>query len=508
MRRLEAAVDSDLNGSIIAHRMCNKPSAVVSLLTSDRSARVALVALGLMCSAQWLQGQVREVGWLYAQNCAGCHGANLEGGQTDSLLDDRWIHSNGDDETLFRIIRDGDELNGMPPMKGDLNDAEIRALVVLMREKAAEAKTAQTDHAKPVEDQVVTSRQHRFRLKTVAEGLATPWSVAWLPDGRMLVTELPGTLRVARSGAGNLDPVAGTPSVRSQGQGGLMEAVPHPGCRTNGWVYLAYAEAGSTLETRDFGMTVVVRGRLEKGTWTQEQTIFRAPVSSYRPGGVHFGCRLVFDGAGHLFFCIGERGHMQDAQDLARPNGKVHRVFDDGRIPPDNPFVGLTNALPSIWSYGHRNPQGLDRHPVTGELWEAEHGPRGGDELNLIRGGLNYGWPIITYGMNYNGTPITALTAKEGLEQPVVHWTPSIAVCGIEFYRGDSFPRWRNSLLVTGLASEELRRVVIDGHRVVEQELLFKGIGRVRDVATGPDGLVYVVLNKPDKIVRLEPVVP
>ncbi len=485
--------------------MRNRSTTGGFLGTSRQSAAVLLAAAGLALSASNLQAQVREVVWLYAQNCAGCHGANLEGGQTDSLLDDRWIHGRGDDETLFRIIRDGDELNGMPPMKGDLHDAEIRALVVFIREKAAQAKNAQAVHHQPVDGQVVASREHRFRLKTVAEGLATPWSVAWLPDGRLLVTELPGTLRLSERAGSDLKPVAGTPTVRFKGQGGLMDVAPHPGFRTNGWLYLAYAEAGATAETRDSGMTVIARGQIQNQNWTREQTVFRAPGWSYRPGGVHFGCRLVFDAAGHLFFAIGERGHMQDAQDLSRPNGKVHRVFDDGRIPPDNPFVGISNALPSIWSYGHRNPQGLDQHPVTGELWETEHGPRGGDELNLIRRGANYGWPIITYGMNYNGTPITALTSQEGLEQPVVHWTPSIAVCGIAFYHGKRFARWRNNLLVTGLASEELRRVVVEGHRVVEQELLFKGIGRVRDVATGPDGLPYVVLNKPDKVVRLEP---
>ncbi len=447
----------------------------------------------------------RDVESVFRQNCAGCHGADLRGGQTDSLLDDRWKHGSGDDETLFRIIRDGDELNGMPPMKGDLSDPDIRALVVFIREKAAQAKNAITSFAKPIESQVVCSREHSFRLKTLVEGLATPWSVAWLPDGRMLVTELPGLLRVVEQGVLNTAPVAGTPRVHFKGQGGLMEVALHPGYKTNGWIYLAYAEAGTNAETRDGGMTVIVRGRLKDNRWTEEQTIWRAPLWSYRPGGVHFGCRLVFDGAGHLFFTVGERGHMQDAQDLSRPNGKVHRIFDDGRIPPDNPFVGVSNAITSIWSYGHRNPQGLARHPLTGELWETEHGPRGGDELNLIRRGSNYGWPIITYGMNYNGTPITALTAKEGLEQPIVHWTPSIAVCGIDFYGGDRFPRWRNNLFVTGLASEELRRVVIAGHRVVEQEVIFKGIGRVRDVASGPEGFLYVVLNKPDKIVRLEP---
>ena len=475
---------------------------------SRRSRPALLAALGLALAACPLSAQTREVGELYARNCAGCHGANLEGGQTDSLLDDHWIHGKSDDETLFRIIRDGDELNGMPPMKGDLSDAEIRALVVFMREKAAAAKTTPAGYAKPDSDQVVSSREHRFRLRTVAEGLSTPWSLAWLPDGRMLVTELPGTLRLAERAAASLRPVTGTPAVRYQGQGGLIEVAPHPGYETNGWIYLAYAEAGARPEARDHGMTVVVRGQIRNLCWTNQQTVFRAPEWSYRPGNVHFGCRLVFDNDGHLFFAIGERGHMQDAQDLSRPNGKVHRVLDDGRIPPDNPFVGRSNALPTIWSYGHRNPQGLDRHPVTGALWETEHGPRGGDELNLIRRGVNYGWPIITYGMNYNGTPITALTAQAGLEQPVVYWTPSLAVCGIEFYRGDRFARWRNNLLVTGLASEEMRRLILDGDRVVEQELLFKGLGRVRDVSTGPDGLIYVVLNKPDKVVRLEPVSP
>jgi aldose sugar dehydrogenase len=460
----------------------------------------------LACGGMPVTGAPRTVESIFQQNCAGCHGADLRGGQTDSLLDDRWKHGKGDDETLFRIIRDGDELNGMPPMKGELSDPDIRALVVFIREKATQARNAGAAFAKPIEDQVVRSREHNFRLKTVVEGLATPWSVAWLPDGRMLVTELPGALRVVERGVLKPAPVAGTPRVRFKGQGGLMEVALHPGYQTNGWIYLAYAEPGTNTDTRDGGMTVVVRGRLKDHRWMEEQTIWRAPLWSYRPGGVHFGCRFVFDGTGHLFFPVGERGQMQDAQDLSRPNGKVHRVFDDGRIPPDNPFVGVSNAIPSIWSYGHRNPQGLDRHPVTGELWETEHGPRGGDELNLVRRGLNYGWPIITYGMNYNGTPITALTAKEGLEQPIVHWTPSIAVCGIDFYEGERFPRWRNNLFVTGLASEELRRVVITGHRVAEQEVIFKGIGRVRDVASGPDGFLYVVLNKPDKVVRLEPV--
>jgi glucose/arabinose dehydrogenase len=214
---------------------------------------------------------------------------------------------------------------------------------------------------------------------------------------------------------------------------------------------------------------------------------------------------LVFDGAGTLFFTIGERGSKEDAQDLTRPNGKVHRVKEDGSIPADNPFLQVSNAVPSLWTYGNRNPQGLARNPVNGDLWAVEHGPRGGDELNLIRRGLNYGWPVITYGMDYNGSPISALTAKEGMEQPVTYWTPSIAVCDLEFYTGKAFPGWRGDLFATALAQQELRRIVLDGQRVKEQEVLFKDIGRVRAVITGPDGCLYVALNQPDKIVRVEP---
>lgn len=469
--------------------------------------RVTLLSVAFLASVFIVSDTVaqnREVGRLYSENCASCHGANLEGGQTESMLDDNWRHG-GDDESLARVIRDGAESEGMPAWKGMLSESEIRAMVVYIREKATQNRNRQAGYPKPSLGDRVNSREHTFSVKPVASGLSTPWSLAFLPDGRILVTELPGSLRIIDNGEVGAA-IAGIPRVRARGQGGLMEVALHPGFKTNGWIYLAFTDPGDALPTSEVGLTAVVRGRIKGHRWVDEETIFRAPRWTYRPGGVHFGCRLVFDDAGHLFFSIGERGHMQDAQDLTRPNGKVHRIFDDGRIPQDNPFLRVSNAIPSIWSYGHRNPQGLSLHPITRELWATEHGPRGGDELNLVQKSLNYGWPIITYGMNYNGTPITALTAKEGLEQPVIHWTPSIAVCGIDFYQGDKFPRWKNNLLVTGLASEELRRVVIDGHRVVEQEVLFKGIGRGRHVITGPDGFIYVVLNKPDSVVRLEPV--
>jgi glucose/arabinose dehydrogenase len=317
----------------------------------------------------------------------------------------------------------------------------------------------------------------------------------------MLVTEKPGRLRVVEKGRLLPEAVAGVPPVWSQGQGGLLDVAVHPDYATNGWIYLSFSDPGEGGSA----MTKVVRGRLREGSLVDQQVLFEAPKSLYRRGGAHFGSRFVFDGKGHLFFSIGERGHKDDAQDLSRPNGKVHRIHDDGRVPADNPFAKQAGAMPTIWSYGHRNPQGLARHPVTGDLYDVEHGPRGGDELNLVLPGRNYGWPAITYGMNYDGSPITAFTAREGMEQPLTHWTPSIAVCAIDFYGGDRFPRWRNHLLVSSLAAEELRRLVIEGNEVTKQEVLFKGIGRVRDVVSGPDGLVYVAFNGPDRVARLVP---
>lgn len=429
---------------------------------------------------------------------------NLQGGTAPSLLTNAW-KAGSDDISIARAISEGNPAKGMPSWKEALTEAEIRAMVVLLREKIAKAQSETNVIAKPIDGEVVASAEHKFRFKTVADKLENPWSIAFLPDGRMLVTELPGRLRIVEKGNLLTNAVSGTPKVLAKGQGGLMDVAVHPGYATNGWVYLSYAD-GKKVDGKEVGMTAVVRGRIKENNWVDEQTVFRAAQDSYLATQFHYGCRLVFDDRGHLFFSIGERGIKEHAQDLTRPNGKIHRIMDDGKIPADNPFVGQSNAVPSIWSFGNRNAQGLARHPKTGDLWETEHGPRGGDELNLIQRGRNYGWPIITFGMDYNGTPISALTAKPGMEQPVIHWTPSIAVCGMDFYFGDEFPGWNGNLFVTALAQQELRRIVLDGQRVTKQEVLFKNIGRVRDVCAGPDGLIYVALNGPNKIIRLEPV--
>lgn len=466
-----------------------------------------VVMAALLTLAPGFAATGRDVAQIYKENCGNCHGANLEGAQALSLVDASKYKRGTNDFEISRSIREGYTNSGMPAMLQSMTEPELRAMVIFIRERMNQDFVNKTKFARPVPDKPVQSEEHTFTMELVADKLSTPWSLAFLPDCRILVTELKGSLRIIETNGNVSAPISGTPAVRYQGQGGLMEVALHPGYASNGWVYLSYSDRATNDQGNNVGLTAVVRGRIRDGQWIDQETIFRMPPKYYLPSDIHFGSRIVFDDTGHIFFCTGERGMGPYAQDLSRPNGKVYRLFDDGRIPPDNPFVNQPDALPSVWSYGHRNPQGLARHPVTGELWEAEHGPRGGDELNLIQRSHNYGWPIITYGMNYDGTPITDKTSKDGMDQPIVHWTPSIAVCAINFYTGDRFPKWKNNLLVTALAQQELRRLVIEGHQVSKQEILFKGIGRVRYVTTGLDGNVYVCLNQPDRVVRLVPAV-
>ncbi len=465
-----------------------------SLLLAGSTSTLAVIPL---LQAQPRQA-TRDVSKLYGELCASCHGPKLTGAQSQSLVDDVWKFG-GDDASLARSIRDGHPTAGMPPMGNALSEQEIRAMVIYIREEGMKARRAQTTFNKPQANRIVKSELHTFKLETVAFGLETPWGIGFLPDGRILVTEKPGRLRVIENGRLLPAPVAGIPNVASEGQGGLLDVGVHPDYAANGWIYLSYSDPGP----KGSAMTAVVRGKLQDGQFVDQQTIFKAPTDLYRTGGSHFGSRFVFD-SGQLFFSIGDRGQQKEAQDLSRPNGKIHRVLDDGRVPDDNPFVGRAGALPSIWSYGHRNPQGLAQHPVTGALYDAEHGPRGGDELNRVERGHNYGWPMITYGMNYDGTPMTDQTAAPDMEQPVTYWVPSIAVSSIAFYSGDRFPKWKNQLFLGALAQEELRRLVIDNGQVSHQEVLFKGIGRVRDVVAGPDGYMYVSFDS-GRLARLVP---
>jgi len=278
----------------------------------------------------------------------------------------------------------------------------------------------------------------------------------------------------------------------------MMEVAFHPDYETNGWIYLGYTAGISGKR----GLTTIVRGRIKDNRWQDQEMLFRADDEHFTERAVHFGTRIVFRD-GYLWFSIGDRGAMEQAQDTATPNGNIHRLHDDGRIPSDNPFADGKSGLPTIWSWGHRNPQGLAFHPASGELWSAEHGPRGGDELNLIQKGGNYGWPVVTYGINYNGAPITEHISKPGMIDPVRQWTPSISVCPIAFYTGEDFPNWKNQLFVGGLRSEELWRINLKDGKIVDEEIVLKGIGRIRDISMGHDGLMYLVLNDPDCIVRI-----
>ena len=289
----------------------------------------------------------------------------------------------------------------------------------------------------------------------------------------------------------------------AQQDGGLLDIAIHPDYAANGWIYLAYCEPGPAPTST----TKIVRGRIRDGRWVEQQTIYQSPASLYVADNTHFGSRFLFDKAGHLFFTIGDRGTMADAQSLGSPNGKIHRVFADGARAARQPVCDRSpGALGMIWSLGNRNPQGLAWHPVTGELWSTEHGPRGGDELNVIeQGRATTAGRRSTYGINYDGTPITDKTSAPGLESPVTYWTPSAAPSGIAFYTGDRFPGWKHDLFVAMLLGNELRRVTVNGHAVTHQETIFKGFGRVRHVITGPDGLLYVALNDPGRIVRLVP---
>lgn len=440
---------------------------------------------------------------LYADNCARCHGVELEGGQAKSLVDRIWQFGQGRGY-MIRNVKFGITDLGMPPFEDGLSNEQIEAVVdyVLAMEEAFGAPP-------PALPDTLWTQDYDIQVEVVAEGLQIPWAIDFLNEKTALITERPGQLRVLKDGK-LMDPVEGIPAVVHQGQGGLMDVAVDPHYSENGWVYLAYSHLLSEDPVegrRPPAMTRIVRGRIEQNTWRDEQLVYEAPQDTYLRTRHHYGCRIVFDPGGYLYFSIGDRGRKEQAQDLSRPNGKIHRVLTDGRVPEDNPFSHREDALASIYSYGHRNPQGLAVHPVTGQVWITEHGPMGGDELNLITPGRNYGWPVISYGRNYNGTILTLFTHRAGMAQPVLYWRPSIAVCGLSFYRGDLFPKWRNHLLAGALKYEEVRLLSIEDDRVLHQEIILKNAGRVRDVASGPDGAVYVVLNGPNVVLRLTPIV-
>ncbi len=338
-----------------------------------------------------------------------------------------------------------------------------------------------------------------INVETVASGLEHPWSIAFLPEGEILITERPGRLRRVVDGQLDAQPITGLPAIAAGGQGGLLDLALHPQFTRNRLLYLSYAAACD----KGGRTTVIGRGEYRNGKLDGFAPIFVPRACS--DTGQHFAGRILFDRDGYLYLTIGDRGERDRAQNGRDHAGTVLRLYDDGRIPKDNPFVSDDDIDEAIWSYGHRNPQGIALHPDGKQIWLHEHGPRGGDEINQVLPGKNYGWPLVTYGREYYG-PTIGSTEMEGMEPPLKHWTPSIAPSGMAFYQGEAFPQWQGDLFVGALAGQHLARVRFDGLQEVEEEKLLEDMARIRDVRVGPDGFLYLLTDASDgALLRLKP---
>lgn len=350
-----------------------------------------------------------------------------------------------------------------------------------------------------------TTERHTVEMTTLTENLSHPWGMTFLPDGSMLVTERDGILNHISADSSERTKIKGTPEVVARSQGGLLDVNIDPDFSNNGWIYISYSEPNQS--GGEGNSTAVMRGKLDGDQWVDGEVIFRQ-APKYE-SGAHFGSRLVFSPEGHLFITLGDRySRMEDAQTLDNHHGKIVRIWPDGSVPEDNPFVGDDDALDEIWSYGHRNVQGAAIHPDTGELWTIEHGPQGGDEVNIPKAGKNYGWPTITYGEDYGGGEIGIGTHKEGMEQPYYYWLPSIATAGSIFYTGDQFKHWQGDLLVTALRGQMIARLDLEEGRMIHEERLFDGDidFRIRDIEQGPDGMLYILSDEDNgRLIKLSP---
>lgn len=356
----------------------------------------------------------------------------------------------------------------------------------------------------------VSTKHYTLRVETlVNEGLQGPWGMEFISNNEALITGNRGELYRMVNGKLDGQAITGLPQVYGYDLvGGMMDLALDPNYAKNGWIYLAFSSNPSgSKDKKTPGMTKLLRGKLRDHQWVEEQTLFQAADSLLVAGGTRWGSRLMFDNKGYLYFTIGDMGTSVqkglDPQMPSRPQGKIFRFHPDGRIPEDNPFHDQPDLLQGIYAWGTRNVQGLAQHPVTETIYFTDHGPMGGDELNRLQKGGNYGWPLATFGVNYNGSAVSKDTVVPGTIPPLTYWTPSIAACAAEFVTSPKFPSWKNNLLITALKFEELRRLVLDGDRVVEQEILLKGYGRVRDVKFAPDGSMHVLTNSPDAILRI-----
>lgn len=336
----------------------------------------------------------------------------------------------------------------------------------------------------PLKDEV-----KNYTLEKVVSDIQIPWGMTWLPDGSMLITEKSGILYHAKNGTKT--EIKNVPKVYNRGQGGLLDIALHPDYAKNGWIYITYAAQEGE---GDGGNTKLIRTKLQDGSLTQIESLYKATPNSTK--GQHFGSKIVFDNEGYLYFSVGERGdRIKNPQDITRDCGKIYRLNDDGSIPKDNPFVGQAGAKEAIYTYGNRNPQGMAKHPETGEIWAHEHGPQGGDEINIVKKGANYGWSIVTYGIDYDGTTISKENKKPGIEDPIFYWLPSIAPSGMAFVTSDRYPDWKGHLVVGSLKFQYLELLKMKGKEVIERQKIATDVGRVRNVAQGPDGFIYIAVE-------------
>ena len=429
----------------------------------------------------------------YQKFCSSCHGEKVE-----AFVDRKWKYGTAKAD-IVKSITNGYPDNGMPSWGPALKAEEIDALADLIVKNVQEGKKFVFDD-KPTSP-VFAAADLTVKLDTIASGLHNPWGMAFLPDGDLLITDRTGEM-YRLDNKRKRTQIEGVPAVVAEGQGGLMDVEVHPNFAKNGLVYLSYS-AGKEENGQKLATTAVLCAKLDGAKLTNQKVIFEAlPYSKTRH---HYGSRLEFGKDGYLYITVGDRGNeKQNPQSLESDCGKVHRVKDDGTAPTDNPFVGKGKA--TVYSYGHRNLQGMTLNPTTGEIWTHEHGPRGGDEINIVQKANNYGWPIISYGINYDGTTFTNLTAKDGMQQPLHYWIPSIAPSGMVFVTGDKYKAWKGNLLVGSLRFKYLNRCVIEGGKVVKEEILLKNLGRMRNVIMGKDGYIYVAVEDPGYVFRLMPV--
>jgi glucose/arabinose dehydrogenase len=466
---------------------------------------ISILLSGLSAYSQKGSGLNKEGLTAYQTYCAGCHGKQLEGAAAPSLVKKDLTHG-GDRISISSTIHNGVPGTEMIKWSGVISDQQIDAVTEYI---LAVRKSPELAKVKEDQPQEIKTKLYALRIeKLITKGIERPWGIAFVNARKALITGNKGELRWMVDGKLDTQKVTGIPkSYASDQVGGLLDVIADPDYVKNGWVYLAYSwNPADNMDRRTPGMTKIVRGKVKDHHWLNEQVLFQVNDSLLVKGGSRWGCRFMFDKEKYLYFTIGDMDRGKDAQILSRPAGKIYRINKDGTIPKNNPFYRQAGFLEAIYSYGNRNAQGMAQHPITGLIYATEHGPQGGDELNIIKNGANYGWPVITYGIDYNGSKISDISSKEGMEQPITYWTPSIAVSAIAFTGGKMFPKWENNLLVGALKFEELRRLVIDGDKVKEQEILLKGYGRIRDVCMGPDGAIYVLTNSPDAVLRIKPV--